>query len=132
MAYDLGLAERVRSILKERGGFSECKMFGCIAFMINGHMCCGVMKTDLFLRLSPEGAVTARGQRHTRPMDSTGKRMKSMILVDAQGTASDQTLQEWVESAFAVVRTLPPKNPLAKSPRGASRSSRKRRYTRSR
>jgi hypothetical protein len=43
MAYDLSLADRIRTILEPRSGFSERKMFGGICFMINGHMCCGVI-----------------------------------------------------------------------------------------
>jgi len=45
MAYDIRLADRIRSILKRDGDFSERKMFGGITFMVNGHMCCGVVKT---------------------------------------------------------------------------------------
>ena len=41
MAYDCGLADRVRSILAHHAGFSERQMFGGVAFMINGHLCLG-------------------------------------------------------------------------------------------
>jgi TfoX/Sxy family transcriptional regulator of competence genes len=64
MAWDQGLAERVRSVLKQHGEFSERMMFGCLAFMVNGNMCCGVMKTDLFLKLSPDAAAGARSLPH--------------------------------------------------------------------
>ena len=49
VAYDVHLADRVRSILKDAGEFSEKRMFGGLAFMVNGYMCCGVLKTDLVL-----------------------------------------------------------------------------------
>ena len=77
--------------------------------MINGHMCCGVIQTDLMLRLAPGDVVAALKKPHTRPMDFTGKPMKSMLYVSAKGTDSDQALSEWVEAARAFVRTLPPK-----------------------
>jgi TfoX/Sxy family transcriptional regulator of competence genes len=109
MACDEGLAERVRSILSRRGGFSERKMFGGVCFMIDGHMCCGVTKTDLMLRLAADEVMRALRRQHTRPMDFTGKPMKSMIFVDAQGTDSEEALHEWVERAIAFVRTLPPR-----------------------
>lgn len=118
-----GLADRVRLILKRRGEFSECRMFGGVAFMINGHMCCGVTKTDLVVRMQPDDVVAALRRPHTRPMDFTGKPMRSMIFVDAHGTDRDEALGEWVESAIAFVRTLPPKKAPAK---GASDSSRSR------
>lgn len=84
-------------------------MFGGICFMMDGHMCCGVVKTDLMLRLAPESVTRALQQPHTRRMDFTGKPMKSMLYVDAIGTDSDEALEQWVESALAFVRTLPPK-----------------------
>ncbi len=70
MAYDLYLADRIRAILQRAAEFSERKMFGGVAFMVNGHMCCGVVKTDLVIRLTPEEAAIALHQPHTRPMDS--------------------------------------------------------------
>jgi TfoX N-terminal domain len=50
MAYDVHLADRIRAIINTAGEFSEKKMFGGLAFMVNGRMCCGVLKTDLVLR----------------------------------------------------------------------------------
>jgi TfoX/Sxy family transcriptional regulator of competence genes len=110
LAYDIHLADRVRSILKEAGEFSEKKMFGGLAFMVNGHMCCGVLKTDLVLRLTPEEAAASLRQPNTRPMDFTGKPMRSMIYVSAMGTDSDQALATWVESAVMLARSVIPES----------------------
>lgn len=117
MAYDRGLADRVRSILERRAGFAERKMFGGIAFLINGHMCCGVLKTDLMLRLTPEAVTSGLRRPHTRPMDFSGKPMKSMMFVDAAGSDSDEALHEWVESAVAFVFTLASKKLAQNGPR---------------
>ena len=76
--------------------------------MVNGHMCCGVLKTDLVLRLTPEQAAASLRQPQTRPMDFTGKPMKSMIYVSATGTDSDQALATWVESAVKLARSVAP------------------------
>jgi len=109
MAYDIHLADRIRSILKREGEFSERKMFGGITFMVNGHMCCGVVKFDLVVRLTPEQAAEALRQPNTRPMDFTGKPMNSMIIVSGIGTDSDEALEAWVQSAVVVARRLPVK-----------------------
>lgn len=109
MAYEVHLADRIRSILQSAGEFSERKMFGGLAFIVNGHMCCGVLKSDLVLRLTPEQAAVALRQPHTRPMDFTGKPMKSMIYVSALGTDSDQELAAWVQSAASLARSAPGK-----------------------
>lgn len=77
--------------------------------MVNGHMCCGGVKTDLVLRLTPEQVAGALREPHTRPMDFTGKPMNSMIYVSAIGTDSDEALEAWVQSAVMVARRLPVK-----------------------
>ena len=114
MAYEVHLADRIRSILESAGEFSERKMFGGLAFMVNGRMCCGVLKTDLVLRLTPEEADAALREPQTRPMDFTGKPMKSMIYVSAIGTDSDQALATWVESAVKFARSTTPQAPTAR------------------
>src|SRR5712672_1379605 len=73
MAYDQNLAERVRAILASEPSLSERKMFGGIAFMIEGHMCCGIVGHDLMLRLGPDGCDAALKRPHVRPMDFTGR-----------------------------------------------------------
>jgi TfoX/Sxy family transcriptional regulator of competence genes len=117
VAYDVHLADRIRLILKSTGEFSERKMFGGLAFMVNGHMCCGVLKTDLVLRLTPEEADAALREPHNRPLDFTGKPMKSMIYVSAIGTDSDQALEAWVESAVRLARNAPEKKSAPRSVR---------------
>ena len=104
MAYDVHLADRIRSILQSAGEFSEKKMFGGLAFMVNGHMCCGVLKTELVLRLTPEEAAANLRQPHTRPM----------IYCSAIGTDSDQALATWVESAVKLARSATQQAPRAR------------------
>ena len=109
MAFDAGLADRIRLALPRNRVISERKMFGGLAFLTNGHMFCGVVKADLMLRLGEEAAATALRRPHTRPMDFTGKPLKSMIYVEPGGLDSDESLRTWVESALKFVKTLPPK-----------------------
>src|SRR6516162_6114629 len=98
-------------------------MFGGLAFMVNGHMCCCVLKTDLVLRLAPEEAAGSFRQPHTRPMDFTGKPIKSMIYVSAIGTDSDRALATWVGSAVKLARILPEKRSALKSARARRTTS---------
>jgi TfoX/Sxy family transcriptional regulator of competence genes len=109
MAYDLGLADRIRVVLGHLGDFAERKMFGGLCFLVNGRMCCGIMKSDLMLRLTPETAAAALREPHTRPMDFTGRPMRSMIYVAAAGIDSDSSLERWVRSAEQLARALPGK-----------------------
>src|SRR5262249_19703902 len=109
MPYDDQLAQRVRDVLRQRQDVAERKMFGGVAFLVNGNMCCGVNGELLVLRLGPEGAEEALGRPHTRAMDFTGKAIKSMIYVEADGVASDTELRSWVEWALDHAQSLPPK-----------------------
>lgn len=109
MAYDEGLADRIRTTLGPTGRFSERKMFGGLCFMVNGNMCCGIVGNDLMLRLTPEAVSAALRLPHTRPMDFTGKPMKSMIYVDAVGLDSDDALATWIHSAERIARAMPAK-----------------------
>lgn len=110
MAFDETLADRIRSVLKRHKGITERKMFGGLAFMLNGNMCCGVMKDQLMLRLGEEGAAEALAQPHARPMDFTGRPMKGMVYVAPAGLASEEDLRGWVQRAVAFASTLPAKD----------------------
>lgn len=109
MAYDQDLAARIRQALAPRADVDERKMFGGLAFMISGNMCCGVAGDRLMLRLGNEGAAEALREPHTRPMDFTGKPMKSMIYVEAASIATPEDLHRWVNRAAEFADTLPPK-----------------------
>lgn len=109
MAFDEALADRIRDVLTSRPEVSERKMFGGIAFMLAGNMAVGVIGEDLMVRLDPTDAKKALTEPHTRPMDFTGKPMKNMVYVDAEGTASDESLAGWVEAGADYAASLPPK-----------------------
>jgi TfoX/Sxy family transcriptional regulator of competence genes len=109
MPYDEPLAERIQALLGKRRGVTEKRMFGGLAFMLDGNMCCGVMKDRIMLRLGPEGVQLALKQAHTEPMDFTGKPMKSMVYVRPEGYESDADLARWVETAVRFAKTLPAK-----------------------
>jgi len=50
MAFDEGLAQRIREALAAERGVSEKRMFGGIAFLLNGNMAVGVVKDGLMVR----------------------------------------------------------------------------------
>lgn len=108
MAFDEGLAQRVREVLTEEGP-NEKKMFGGLAFMIDGHMCCGIIGDELMVRVGKEGYEDALSLEHARPMDFTGKALKSMVYIAPEGFEEDQDLEAWVQRGLDFVHTLPPK-----------------------
>ncbi len=109
MAYDDKLADRVRTVLKRRRGIAEKKMFGGLAFLHNGNMCCGVIKNDLVLRLGEDGATKALDKPYAREMDFTGKALKSMVYIGPAGYRTEAQLRRWVGQGVDYVKSLPAK-----------------------
>ena len=109
MAFDNGLAERIRDLLLPRQSITEKKMFGGLAFMLNGYMFVGVLGDTLMARVGPEAYAEALQQPHTREMDFTGKPMKGFVFVAPAGIVSDAALETWVNLCAQFVASLPPK-----------------------
>lgn len=108
VAYDDKLADRVRDLLVTEHGVTERKMFGGLAFMVRGHMACGILGDELVLRLGADGAKSALERPHVRPMDFTGSPMTSMVFVGPAGLRG-VSLRRWVGNAVSFVASLPPK-----------------------
>lgn len=108
MAYDEDLAARVREVLPRGEVVTERRMFGGLAFMLGGHMFCGIVKDALMARLGPEAAGRALGQPHVRTMDFTGRPMRGMVFIDPDGLDGGAPRQ-WVDAAAGYARGLPPK-----------------------
>jgi len=109
MAYDERVAQRVRSALARRGRTVEKKMFGGLAFMLRGHMCCGVLGRELMVRVGPEEYDAALGAPHAREMDFTGRPLRGFVYVSAKGFEADADLESWIDRGVRFARSLPPK-----------------------
>lgn len=113
MAYDHGLAQRIREALDDRPGLSERAMFGGLAFLVDGKMFVGVQDSTLMARVGPERHQDALAVTHTREMDFTGRPMKGYVYVDPPGLCEDEDLKAWVQWCVSYVSALPAKKPKA-------------------
>jgi len=109
MAYDEGLAERIRDHFRDRRDIEEKKMFGGLCFMISNHMCCGIVGEVLMARVGPENYEKCLGKKYASEMDFTGKALKGMVYVLPGGIDSDASLGEWLDTCVKFVLSLPPK-----------------------
>ena len=109
MAYDEALADRIRELTAEDPGIDERKMFGGMAFLLDGNMGVGIVGEELMVRVGPDGWADALAQPHTREMDFTGRSMKGFVFVGPDGVAEDADLQAWVDRGLAFAGSLPPK-----------------------
>src|SRR5258708_17128216 len=109
MAYEEKLAGRVRKLLAKRKAIAEKKMFGGVAFLLNGNMCCGIHGEEMIVRLDPEETDRALARPHTRIFDMTGRPMKGWILVKPAGAAGEATLSQWLRVGVSYAASRPAK-----------------------
>jgi TfoX/Sxy family transcriptional regulator of competence genes len=109
MAFDEGLAQRLRERLAGTSGLAEKKMFGGLSFLVDGNLCVGVIGDELIARVGPDAARPALERPGSRLFDFTGRPMKGWIAVDPSALEADDALAAWVDDALGFVRTLPPK-----------------------
>jgi TfoX/Sxy family transcriptional regulator of competence genes len=103
MAFDENLAARIRSALASRTDVVEKRMFGGLAFMVNGRMCCGIVKNDLMLRVGTLRQQEMLAKPHARVMDFTGRPSKGMIYVSPEGLRTETALRLWIGEALEFV-----------------------------
>ena len=109
MAYDEQLAEQVHQVLVAQSGVVQKRMFGGLAFMVNGNMSVGIDRDRLMVRVGPEGYEEALVRPHCQPMDMTGRPMRGFVMVGATGISTDEELEEWVRMGVQFAMSLPKK-----------------------
>jgi hypothetical protein len=95
MPYDETLAERIRRVLSGPE-VVERRMFGGLAFLVDGRMCCGVVGQDLMARVGADAHEEALRKAHVRPMDFTGKPLKGFVYVGGDGVRTEAALRQWI------------------------------------
>lgn len=109
VAYDEGLAERIRSATIDEDGLRERKMFGGLAFLHDGNMAFGIVGDELMVRVGPGAWADALTLPYAREMDFTGRSMTGMVYVGVDGFAEDHDLRAWLDRGLAYAGSLPPK-----------------------
>ncbi|MGV6813216.1 MAG: TfoX/Sxy family protein [Brevirhabdus sp.] len=109
MAFDEGLAELMREDLGDQPGLSEKKMFGGLAFLIDGNMLCGVHKGGAMYRVGKDHQSEAEKLEGVGPMEFTGRPMGGMVDADEDAMANDTTRATLLHLSLSFVTALPPK-----------------------
>ena len=109
MAYDEELAARVRDLVAPQPGVVERRMFGGLAFLVDGNLACSVTRGGLMVRVGPDGAAAASAEPGVRPLDMGGRPMKGWVLVDPDRLEGDDVLGGWVQRGAGFARSLPGK-----------------------
>ena len=110
MPYDEDLAYRLRELLAGKGPITEKKMFGGLAFLLNGHMSVSASRSGgLLARIDPGDTDAALERPYVARMEMGGRAMDGWITVAPEGLRGETELAAWVERSVAYVKTLPPK-----------------------
>lgn len=110
MAYDEALAARIRELVGGEAGLSEMKMFGGLAFLINGNMAVSASgQGGLLLRVDPEQTEALTAEPHAEPFVMRGRPMDGWLRVAPEGVEDDDALASWASRGVAYARSLPPK-----------------------
>ena len=111
VAYDERLADELRERLAAVDAeVTEKKMFGGLAFMVDGNLAVAASRRGgLLVRTDPADAEETASLPGVEPMENSGRPMPGWFFVDADGLASEGDLDPWVARALTFVATLAPK-----------------------
>jgi TfoX/Sxy family transcriptional regulator of competence genes len=110
MAYDEDLANRVRELVSMEDGLTEQRMFGGLAFLINGNMSVSASgQGGLLLRVDPAETDALLAKQHAAPFEMRGRAMQGWLRVDPEGVKTKRQLEAWVSRGVGYARLLPSK-----------------------
>jgi TfoX/Sxy family transcriptional regulator of competence genes len=110
MAYDEEFADRIREVVQGEPGLSEKRMFGGLAFLVNGNMAVSASgQGGVLLRVDPATTGSLVDGQHVRRFEMRGRKMDGWLHLDAEAVGADEELRRWVDQGLAYARSLPPK-----------------------
>lgn len=110
MAYDADLADRVRELLASQRNVEEKRMFGGLAFLINGNMSvCVSSKGGLMVRVPPDETEKLLARAHVEPMIMRGRETLGWLRVGVDGLRTRRQLSPWVDRGVDYAKSLPAK-----------------------
>jgi TfoX/Sxy family transcriptional regulator of competence genes len=110
MAYDEDLANRIRELVHSEPGVTEKRMFGGLAFLIDGNMCVSASgQGGLLLRIDPAETDALLSRPYAAPFEMRGRPRQGWLRIDAEGLRTKRQLERWVARGMAYARSLPSK-----------------------
>jgi TfoX/Sxy family transcriptional regulator of competence genes len=109
MAYDEGQAQRIREHVQGEPGITEKRMFGGLAFLVDGHMAVAASEGGLLLRIDPAEMGTLSSRPGVRPFEMRGRPMSGWLHVGDEAIVEEEELRHWVDIGITYARSLPPK-----------------------
>jgi TfoX/Sxy family transcriptional regulator of competence genes len=110
VACDEALAERVRALVAGEPGVVEKRMFGGLAFLVNGNMAVSASgQGGLLLRVDPAESDELVAGSPAYVAEMRGRAMPGWLRLDSVDVEGDGALAEWVARCVSFARSLPAK-----------------------
>lgn len=109
MKYETSLVERIKSLLDSDQEMQEKEMFGGYCFLLNRHMCVGVIGNSLLARIGPGHYSKSLAQNYIKQFDYAGRPMADVVCIEAELIETDDELKGWIEKCLTFVESLPEK-----------------------
>ncbi|MDQ5815247.1 MAG: TfoX/Sxy family protein [Actinomycetota bacterium] len=108
--YDEDLAVRIRELVADQAGLTEMKMFGGLAFLIDGNMAVAASgKGGLMVRVDPAMSDSLVAKTNARFVEMRGREMRGWLRVEAEDLRMRSELARWVELGTTFACSLPAK-----------------------
>ncbi len=112
MAYDADLAERIRDLLAAEPELTERKMFGGLAFLLDGHMAVAASGSGgILARVDPDEVDHLLATTDASQTEMGGRTMTGWLDVPAASLRTERQLQSWLDRGTEIAKSLPPKSP---------------------
>jgi hypothetical protein len=110
VAYDEDLANRIRAIVQDEPGLTEKRMFGGLAFLINGNMAVSASgQGGMLLRVDPTDTATLLQRPEASRFEMRGREMDGWLRIDSTELVTKRQLKSWVSRGVSYARSLPAK-----------------------
>jgi TfoX/Sxy family transcriptional regulator of competence genes len=110
MAYDEDLAYRIREAVGDDGGVTERRMFGGLAFLVNGNLAVSASgRGGMLLRVDPAHGETLLREACARPFEMRGRELAGWLHIDTSKIPDDAAFRRWVAHGVSYAKSLPPK-----------------------
>src|SRR5436853_3361821 len=105
MAYDEQLADRIRDLVAGESELTEKKMFGGLAFLINGNMAVAASgQGGIMLRVDPAQTEALLDEPWIRRVVMRGREMDGWLRIDPAAVVADAAFEAWVRRGVDYAR----------------------------
>ena len=110
MGYDEELADRIRHVVEGEPGLTEKRMFGGVAFLIDGHLAASASSQGgMLLRVDPADTAALTERPFVSRFRMRGREMDGWLHVETTAVKSEESLRSWLAHGLTYARSLPPK-----------------------